>query len=135
LLADAATVVVGQVPIAKLADGRRRVAMMAIGECFHTAVLMPLVADLAPDHLRGRYMATMGVSWWIGLALAPTVGTQLLTASAAVTLIGSAIAAGAAGVSMLALDRRLPDASRRTLRPKPVVRIDAVPAPSEAASG
>ena len=77
----------------------------------------------------------MGLTWWIGLALAPTVGTQLLTASAAVTFIGSVIAAGAAGVSMLALDRRLPDASRRTLRLKPVVRIDAVPAPSEAASG
>jgi hypothetical protein len=43
---------------------------------------MPLVADLAPEHLRGRYMATMGLSWWIGLALAPTPGTQLLAASA-----------------------------------------------------
>jgi MFS family permease len=169
LLANAATVVVAQVPIAKLAEGRRRVAMMAIGaaliaaaclillaardlgaagyaaivgatitvavgECFHTAVLMPLVADLAPDHVRGRYMATMGLSWWLGLALAPIAGTQLLSISAAATFIGSALASAGAGVSMLALDRRLPDASRLTPRPHPVVRIDAVPAVSEAGS-
>lgn len=169
LFANAATVVVAQVPIAELAEGRRRVAMMAIGavliavacllilaardlgaagyaaivvatitvavgECCHTAVLMPLVAELAPDHLRGRYMATMGLSWWIGLTLAPIAGTQLLSISAAVTFIGSALGAGGAGVSMLALDRRLPDASRLTPRPDPVVRIDAVPATSEAGS-
>ena len=106
LLANAATVVVVQVPVAKMAEGRRRVVMMAvgamliagacllvlsghalgrdayaalvlaavtigIGECFHTVALMPLVADLAPESLRGRYMATTGLSWWIGLALAP----------------------------------------------------------------
>jgi hypothetical protein len=41
------------------------------GECFHTAVLMPLVADLAPPGIRGRYMATMGLSWWTELALGP----------------------------------------------------------------
>jgi len=169
LFANAATVVVAQVPIAKLAEGRRRVTMMAIaaaliaaacllvlaardlggagyaaiaiatitvaiGECFHTAVLMPLVADLAPAHLRGRYMATMGLSWWIGLALAPTAGTQLLSTSAAVTFVGSAIAAAGAGVSVLALDRRLPAASRLTPRPQPAARIDAVPATSPSLS-
>ena len=162
LLANAATVVVAQVPVAKLAEGRRRVTMMAIGaalisgacllisaarglggaayaavvvatvavavgECFHTAVLTPLVTDLAPEHLRGRYVATIGLSWWAGLALAPTIGMQLLSASAAVTFVGSSIAAAGAGVSMLALDRRLPGASRVTPRPEPAVRIDAVP--------
>jgi MFS family permease len=149
VLANAVTVVVAQVPVAKLAEGRRRAGMMAtgaglisaacllvlaartlggagyaavvvatiavaIGECFHTAVLMPLVADLAPEHLRGRYMATMGLSWWIGLAVAPTAGTQLLAASAAATFLGSALAVGGAGLSMLALDRRLPAAARVT---------------------
>jgi MFS family permease len=151
LFANAATVVVAQVPVAKAAEGRRRVAMMAVGsvliagaclvvlvarhlgaagylaivvatmavavgECFHTAVLMPLVADLAPDHLRGRYMATMGLSWWIGLTLASSAGTRLLGISAAVTFIGSAVAAASAGVSMLALGGRLPGASGLTPR-------------------
>lgn len=154
LLANAATVVVAQVPIARMAEGRRRVAMMAagaaiisggcllvlaaqvlgdaaylalltatvaigVGECFHTVALMPLVAELAPESLRGRYMATTGLSWWIGLALAPTLGTQVLSRSAVLTFAGSAVVAAGAAVSMLALDHRLPAAARRT--PRPVV--------------
>jgi len=153
LLANAATVVVAQVPIARVAEGRRRVAMMAtgaaviaaacllvlaaqdlgglaypalvgaaiaigIGECFHTVALMPLVAELAPEGLRGRYMAVIGLSWWTGLALAPTLGTQLLSASPGATFVCSAATAAAAAVSMLALDRRLPDRARLTPRPE-----------------
>jgi MFS family permease len=153
LLANAFTVVGAQVPIAKLAEGRRRAPMMAasgaifaaayllalaardlggagyaallitavaigVGECFYTAVLTPLVADLAPASLRGRYMATMGFSWWIGLALGPILGTQLLSISTALTFGGCAAAAVAASASLLALERQLPQASRRTPRPE-----------------
>jgi MFS family permease len=153
LLANAATVVIAQVPVARFAEGRRRVAMMAVaallftgacllvfaaghsrgiayaelvtacvivgaGECFFTTALMPLVADLAPAGLRGRYMALMGLCFWIGLAVAPTLGLQLLGRSAAATFIGAAALAATAGVSALALDRRLPAPSRLT--PKPV---------------
>ena len=131
LFANALTVVLAQIPVAKLAEGRRRVVTMAIasltfvaacllvvgadlvglhfayaallvaaivvgvGECFHTTVLTPLVADLAPAALRGRYMATIGLSWWLGLALAPTVGTQLLSVSPpAALLVAAGVAAG-----------------------------------------
>ena len=158
MLANAATVVVAQVPIARFAEGRRRVLMMAIGaaliaaacvviaaaaaapsgaypalvveavvigigECLHTSALMPLVADLAPPALRGRYMAAMGLGWWAGLALAPTVGTQLLTVSPALTFAACAVVGGGAVVSILALERRLPGASRLTPRPVPGVRL------------
>lgn len=154
LLANAATVVVAQVPIAKLAEGRRRVVMMAaaatiftvacflvlsaglikstgytpllaasilvaLGECFHTSALMPLVADLAPPGLRGRYMASMGLSWWIGLALAPTLGLPLFSISPVAAFLVATGVAAAAGVSALALDRTLPAASRFTPRPVP----------------
>jgi MFS family permease len=150
LLANAATVVVAQVPVAKAAEGRRRVAMMAtgaaliagacllvflaervgygailaasiaigVGECFHTAALMPRVAHHAPEAIRGRYMASMGFSWWIGLALAPTLGTQLLSRSATLTFVGCAGAAGAAALSLLTLDSRLPGAARLTPTPE-----------------
>jgi MFS family permease len=149
LLANAITVVGVQVPVARLAEGRRRVVLMStgcvtiaaayllvlaarnlggtgyaalvvaaiaigVGECFYTAVLMPLVADLAPTNLRGRYMATMGLSWWIGLALGPIAGTQLLQISTALTFGVTAAAAAAAAVSMLALEQRLPQPSRVT---------------------
>ena len=152
LLAKAATVAVCQVPIARLAEGRRRVLMMAVaawifvvacllvvfaggsdnlayaavltaailvgvGECFHTTVLMPLVADLAPTGLRGRYMAAMGLSWWLGLAIAPALGAALLSVSPTATFLLAAGAALAAGSSALALERGLPHASRLTPRP------------------
>jgi MFS family permease len=147
LLANAATVVIAQVPVARLAEGRRRVVLMAlggccfagalmlvavagsypalvvaaiviaIGECLHSSALMPLVADLAPAALRGRYMAAIGLSWWIGLALAPTLGTQLLAASPSATLLVAATVALAAGAYALALEPRLPQASRLTPRP------------------
>jgi MFS family permease len=149
LLANAATVVVAQVPVARLAEGRRRVAMVAVaswtfvaacllalaaprlgfaallaasvlvgvGECFHTAVLMPLVADLAPAALRGRYMAAMGLSWWIGLAIAPAVGARLLELSPTVTFLAAAAVAVAAGLSALRLERTLPSSVRLTPHP------------------
>ena len=153
LLANAATVVGAQVPIARLAEGRRRVVMMAgasaifagacllvivagistdtayaalvaaaiavgVGECFHTTVLMPLAAELAPTGLRGRYMASMGFAWWIGLTIAPVLGAQLLSLSPTVVFLAAAAVALAAAASALTLERRLPDASRLTPRPR-----------------
>jgi MFS family permease len=160
LLANAITVVVAQVPVAKFAEGRRRVVMMAVaasifvlacllvvvaglridmaypaliaasiavavGECFHTTALMPLVADLAPTSLRGRYMAAIGLSWWIGLALAPTLGTQVLSFSPLAAFLASGVVAGVAAVSALTLERRLPDAARLTPRPRGVTATDS----------
>jgi MFS family permease len=79
---------------------------------------MPLVADLAPVSLRGRYMATMGLSWWIGLALAPTLGTQLLTVSSTAAFGVCTAVAAAAAVSLLRLERKLPEAVSATPRPE-----------------
>jgi MFS family permease len=146
LFANAMTVVVAQIPVARLSEGRRRAATMAIGsllfvvaclvvlldtypallaavvivgvgECFHTTALMPLAADMAPVALRGRYMAAIGLSWWLGLALAPTLGTQLLAISPTVTLLVAAGIAGGAALSALALERELPLGIRLTPRP------------------
>jgi MFS family permease len=157
VFANAITVVLGQIPVAKAAEGRRRGATMAlgalafvaasllvvgadflelrlaaaalivavvvvgIGECLHTTVLMPLVADLAPVALRGRYMAATGLTWWLGLALAPTLAAQLMSASPPAAMLASAAVAGAAAVSALALEHELPPAIRRTPRPAAVV--------------
>ena len=152
-LANAFVVVLAQIPVAKLAEGRRRVTTMAmaagtfaaacllvvgadfvgleyayaallaaqivvgVGECLHTTVLMPLVADLAPPAVRGRYMATIGLSWWLGLALATTLGTQLLSVWPPAALLAAAGVAAAAGLSALALERELPFTIRLTPRP------------------
>jgi MFS family permease len=79
--------------------------VVGIGECFYTTVLSPLVAELAPISLRGRYMASIGFSWWIGLTLATTLGAQLLSvASRAIFLVAGAVAMVAAA-SALTLER------------------------------
>ena len=153
VLANALTVVLAQIPIARLSEGRRRAPTMAlgalafvaacllvvgadlldvrfaaaallaavvvvgVGECMHTTVLMPLVADLAPAALRGRYMAATGLSWWLGLALAPTLAAQLLSVSPAAAMLTSAVVAFAAAASALMLERDLPAAIRLTPRP------------------
>jgi MFS family permease len=153
LFANTMTVVLAQIPTAKLSEGRRRAVTMAaaaaafaaacllvagagfapalgaeaallvavvlvgVGECLHTTALMPLVADLAPEALRGRYMATIGLSWWLGLALAPTLGAELVGVSPVAAMLGSAGVAVLAGLSALSLERELPDAARLTPRP------------------
>ena len=153
LLANAATVVVAQVPVTRLAEGRRRIVMIAmaalifttafllvlaarlstglaypvlvaasiavaVGECFYTAALMPLVADLAPAGLRGRYMSAMGFSWWIGLAAGAMLGSQLLGIAPAAVFLASGAVAVAAGASALTLERKLPNDVLLTPRPR-----------------
>lgn len=160
LLANAVTVVIAQLPIARFAEGRRRVVMMATsalmfagacllviaaglnrdtayialitasimvgaGECFYTTVLMPLVADLAPTNLRGRYMAAIGLSWWIGLAIAPTIGTPILSFSPMATFLIAGTLALTAGIASLALEPKIPETSRLTPYPIGEVATDS----------
>jgi MFS family permease len=138
-------VVLAQLPIAKLGEGRRRmralaamgliwaaamlligvagtwvngtaaaglmalaVVAFAFGECLHGIVHGPLVADLAPPALVGRYMALGSQSWQVGWIIGPAVGgfvlqhaPNLLWPACAVLNL---VAAGAA----LALERHLP---------------------------
>jgi MFS family permease len=153
LFGNALTVVVAQIPVARLSEGRRRTTTMAlgsllfvlaslvvfapavfgtglaftavlvasiavgVGECFYTTGLMPLVADLAPAAVRGRYMGAIGLSWWLGLGLAPTLGAQLLSVSPAAAMLSAAGVAFAAAMSLLALEQELPAAIRLTPRP------------------
>ncbi|MGC2191574.1 MAG: MFS transporter [Candidatus Dormiibacterota bacterium] len=45
-----------------------------LGECLLSATIGPLVADLAPAAVRGRYMAAFNLSWGLGLLIGPTIG-------------------------------------------------------------
>ncbi|MGH7704385.1 MAG: MFS transporter [Candidatus Dormibacteria bacterium] len=45
-----------------------------LGECLLSATIGPLVADLAPAAVRGRYMAAFNLSWGAGLLIGPTIG-------------------------------------------------------------
>ncbi len=88
--------------------------LVGIGECLHTTVLMPLTADLAPAGLRGRYMASMGLSWWIGLAVAPALGAPFLSGHPSVVFLAFGGLSLGALVAVSRLDRLLPVAVRET---------------------
>ena len=148
---DAIGIVVLQLPIVKLAEGRSRMrglalmgvlwavsllavgaagawasataafvilaaAMLvfAVGECLHGAIHAPLSVDLAPPRLVGRYLAASSISWQMGWIVGPAVGGFLLQHR---PLWLWPIAAGANIVfafAALRLERRLPEAVRKT---------------------
>ena len=83
--------------------------VFAIGECFHIIVLGPLVADMAPAHLLGRYLSVYGLTFTISLALGPAIGGLLLQTAPDAIWWGGALAAALAGAVLFRLDGRIPD--------------------------
>jgi predicted MFS family arabinose efflux permease len=84
------------------------------GEVLQGPTQAPLVADLAPDHLRGRYFALGSMSWSAGSILGPAIGGPLLGwHPLAVWPLAAAISVAAAA-GCLALERRLPERVRRS---------------------
>jgi MFS family permease len=143
-------IVLLQLPIAKLQEGRRRMKALtwmallfavswlvvmagglwlerdaatalfacaflifAVGECLHGTVQGPLVSDLAPRRLLGRYMALSSSSWQVAFVIAPATGGFILQAQPfALWPIAAAICL-AGGAYALVLERRLPRDFRR----------------------
>src|SRR5713226_8566043 len=83
--------------------------VFAIGECAHILVLGPLVADMAPAHLLGRYLSLYSLTFTISLALGPAIGGPLLQTSPDAVWWGGALAAVLAGAVLLRLGGRIPD--------------------------
>src|SRR4029079_17790421 len=52
--------------------------VFGVGETLQGPTRAPLVADLGPDHLRGRYFALGSMSWSAGSILGPAIGGPLL---------------------------------------------------------
>ncbi len=149
-LVNCLLIVVCQLPVARLHEGRRRmpglalmsccfaacwlgtigaaqlgrlgatavlvaaVVVFAFGECLYDTIYGPLVADLAPRELTGRYMAVSGFAWQLGFIAGPglgglllgSLGTPFWALPAACCLLG--------GAGAIALETRLPPAARRT---------------------
>jgi predicted MFS family arabinose efflux permease len=83
--------------------------VFGVGETLQGPTQAPLVADLAPDHLRGRYFALGSMSWSAGSIVGPAIGGPLLGwHPLAVWPVAAAISVFAA-IGCLALERRLPD--------------------------
>jgi predicted MFS family arabinose efflux permease len=156
-LANTLAVVLVQLPVAKLLEGRRRMlalalmnaiwavaslivlaaggllsgtsaalvivtagAVFGIGETLQAPTQPPLVADLAPDRLRGRYFALGSMSWSVGGILGPAVGGALLGWHPLAVWPSAAAVCVVAIFGCFALERRLPEGVRRTPKPADV---------------
>jgi MFS family permease len=93
--------------------------VIAVGECAQFIVVGPIVADLAPPHLLGRYMSLYGLSFTAGVALGPAAGGALLATSPDAIWWGSALAVALTGAGLLLLGDRIPDPLVRAQRPPP----------------
>jgi MFS family permease len=83
--------------------------VFAIAECVHNVVLGPLVADLAPPRLLGRYMSLYRLVVTGGLALGPAIGGALLAVSPDAVWWGGALVAAMIGAGFLFAGNRIPD--------------------------
>ena len=83
--------------------------VLAIGEIAHILVLGPLVADMAPEHLLGRYLSLYTLTFAGSLALGPAIGGLLLQTSPDAIWWGGGLAALLAGAVLLQLGDRIPD--------------------------
>jgi MFS family permease len=102
-----ATLIHSEVAAASLLAG---VAIVfAMGECAHILVLGPLVSDMAPAHLLGRYMSLYSLTFTLSLALGPAIGGLLLQSSPDAIWWGGALAVVLAGAVLLRLGDRIPD--------------------------
>jgi MFS family permease len=90
------------------------VALFALGECIHGVVQGPLVSDLAPPAIRGRYMAAWLTTVQLGNAVGPALGAAALAFSPALLWLGAAAVCVLMGIAALALDDELPSAVRRS---------------------
>jgi MFS family permease len=150
-LANVLVVVLVQMPVSRLIEGRRRMRVLALmtvvwasawivvgaaglyleaaaaalmlgtavvcfalGECLHGPISGAVAADLAPEELRGRYMALSSSSFALGFALGPAAAGIVLGLSAFALWPVIAAACLAAGGCALALERRLPEQARLT---------------------
>jgi MFS family permease len=83
------------------------IVAFSLAECLHGAVNNPLVADLAPPHLMGRYMALRTSAWQVGFLAGPALGSLLLVRSPTALWCGAGAACAIAAAGFLLLERRI----------------------------
>lgn len=93
--------------------------VIAIGECVHSVVLGPLVADLAPPHLLGRYISVFSLMVTGGFAIGPAIGGVVLASSPDAVWWGSALVAAVIGAGFLLAGDRIPDKPLAATESKP----------------
>jgi MFS family permease len=103
------------------------ILVFGFGETLQGPTQAPLVADLAPERLRGRYFALSAMSWSAGSILGPAVGGPLLGWHPLAVWPLAAVVCLFSAAGCLALERRLPERVRRTPAPEPVTVTPLTP--------
>jgi MFS family permease len=84
--------------------------LFTLGEMVTMPMASAYIANLAPAHLRGRYLGVSGLTWSLALVFGPALGMKLLTLSPAIYFAAcGALGLLAAGIILIAV------------RPQPVV--------------
>jgi len=102
--------------VAALAIGLASVGY-AIGECFYSAIMVPTAVALAPDHLRGRYLGAMGLSWQAGFLIGPSLGGIVLGAFPLGLPMACSVICLLAAAGTMVVDRELGSDQRRIPAP------------------
>jgi MFS family permease len=103
--------------------------LFGVGECFHGPAHQALVADIGPEHLRGRYFAIHSLSWGLGGSVGPAIGGFILAAAPFVLWPLAAIVCLVASAGALAIERFIPESLRRVPHDEASIPALAEPAP------
>jgi MFS family permease len=103
--------------------------IFGVGECFHGPAHQALVADIGPDHLRGRYFAIHSLSWGLGGSVGPAIGGFILAAAPFVLWPLAAVVCLVSAVGALAIERFIPEPLRRIPHDEASIPALAEPAP------
>jgi MFS family permease len=79
-----------------------------VGELLHAPTATSLVASLAPDALRGRYISMVSLSWGIAQTIGPALFTGLLTLHGSAPWIATAAIAFGGALLVLSAESRIP---------------------------
>ncbi len=79
------------------------VVAWTLGEIGQTTSLFALVADLAPEAMRGRYIGAVGLAWGVSGVLAPFAGANIYAASPGTLWLGALALSGVGAAGHIAL--------------------------------
>ncbi|HZE50366.1 MAG TPA: MFS transporter [Jatrophihabitantaceae bacterium] len=83
------------------------VVVWTLGEIGQSTALFTLLASIAPEALRGRYMGAAGLAWGASGVLAPFIGSRVYAASPGTLWLGCLALSAVAAVGLFAMATRL----------------------------
>src|SRR6266700_2243809 len=116
LLPSSLLLVGGGIALSAVCDATWAFALTVIawtlGEIAQTTSLQALVADIAPESMRGRYLGAVGIAWGASGVLAPFAGADVYAASPGALWLGALALSGAGAAGYVTLMTSLRRASR-----------------------